>query len=128
VKCRNILLVDDDPGFLTALSKLLTKRGYAVTTVVDAVGAAEELANCRHKFDLVITDLSMPKISGLSVLAAIKGAFPHVNVIVITAFGDEATELKAMQEGAFAFVHKPLDTAMFLSLIEQALAGEKQET
>ena len=121
----NILLVDDDPGFLTALTKTLTKQGYAVTTAAEAVGAVEEMTSRKQKFDIVITDLSMPKISGLTVLSAVKGAFPSVEVIVITAFGDQETEEKAMRQGAFAFVHKPLNPEEFPSLVDSAIKREK---
>ena len=121
----NILLVDDDPGFLTALTKTLTKHGYAVTTAAEAAGAVEEMSERKKAFDIVITDLSMPKISGLTVLSAVKGAFPSVEVVVITAFGDQETEEKAMRQGAFAFVHKPLDPEAFLSLIDSAIKGQK---
>jgi DNA-binding NtrC family response regulator len=122
----NILLVDDDPGFLTALTKTLTKHGYAVTTAAEAAGAVEATADRKQKFDIVITDLSMPKISGLTVLRAVKGAFPGVEVIVITAFGDQETEEKAMRQGAFAFVQKPLDPEKFLSLITSAMKTENR--
>ena len=121
----NILLVDDDPGFLIALTKTLTKHGYAVTTAAEAAGVVEEMSGRKQKFDIVITDLSMPKISGLTVLSAVKGAFPSVEVVVITAFGDQETEEKAMRQGAFAFVHKPLDPEAFLSLVDSAIKGQK---
>ena len=120
----NILLVDDDPGFLTALAKTLTKRRYTVTTASYAAGAMEEMVGRQQKFDVVITDLSMPMISGLTVLNAVKVAFPSVRVIVITAFGDEETQEKAMRQGAFAFVRKPLNSKDFLDLIDKAIKAE----
>lgn len=120
----DILLVDDDPGFLTALTKTLAKQGYEVTSVASAASVVEEIENREQPFDLVITDLSMPMINGLTVLAAIKIAFPRVAVIVITAFGNEETQAKAMRQGAFAFVHKPLNNDEFLGLVEQAVTAE----
>jgi two-component system, NtrC family, response regulator HydG len=124
----NILLVDDDPGFLTALTKTLVKQGYAVTSAANAADVAEAMRKRKEEFDLVITDLSMPMIDGLAVLAAIKTAFSSVPVIVITAFGDETTQAKAKQQGAFAFVHKPLDHEKFLSLVERVATGETRES
>jgi DNA-binding NtrC family response regulator len=97
-----------------------------VTSAADAAGAVEELRNAPQPFDLVITDLFMPKISGITVLSAIKTAFADMEVIVITAFGDEATQSKAMQQGAFAFIHKPLDLEEFFSLVERALKVTKR--
>jgi DNA-binding NtrC family response regulator len=121
----NILLVDDDPGFLTALTKTLSKRGYAVTTAADAACAVKAITNGENQFDLVITDLSMPKINGLTVLIAIKTAFPRIQVIVITAFGNDEIQEKAMREGAFAFVHKPLNSNDFLGLVGNAIKAGK---
>jgi DNA-binding NtrC family response regulator len=120
------MLVDDDPGFLTALTKTLAKHGYAVTTAADAAGAVEEMIGRKLMFDLVITDLSMPKINGLTVLSAVKTAFPSVDVIVITAFSDEETQEKAMRQGALAFVHKPLNSEKFLNLIDGAIKAKKR--
>jgi DNA-binding NtrC family response regulator len=120
------MLVDDDPGFLTALTKTMAKHGYAVTTAADAAGAVEEMIGRKQMFDLVITDLSMPKINGLTVLSAVKTAFPSVDVIVITAFGDKETQEKAMRQGALAFVHKPLNSEEFLSLIDGAIKAKKR--
>jgi DNA-binding NtrC family response regulator len=119
-----IMLVDDDPGFLTALTKTLAKHGYAVTTAADAAGAVEEMIGRKQMFDLVITDLSMPKINGLTVLSAVKTAFPSVEVIVVTAFGDEETQEKAMRQGALAFIHKPLNSKEFFSLIDHAIKAK----
>jgi DNA-binding NtrC family response regulator len=121
-----IMLVDDDPGFLTALSKTLAKHGYAVTTALDAAGVMEEMTGQRQKFDMVITDLSMPKINGLTILSAVKTAFPSLEVIVITAFGDEETQEKAMRQGALAFVHKPLNSEEFLSLIDRVIKTKRR--
>lgn len=120
----NILLVDDDPGFRTALTKTLTKHGYAVTTAADAVGAVEEMKDWKQQFDLVITDVSMPMISGLSLLSALKTTFPDLKVIVITAFGDQITQNNALRDGAFAFINKPFDSKEFLGVVERALQVE----
>ena len=126
--CGNILLVDDDPGFLTALTKTLAKHGYMVTSAPNVADAIVEIQNRKQDFNLVITDLSMPMISGLAILSAIKTAFPRVQVIVITAFGDDATQTKAIQQGAFAFINKPLDAEEFLAVVERAVAAEKELT
>lgn len=119
-------MVDDDPGFLTALTKTLTKRGYAVTGAPDAASAVEQMTDRKQTFDLVITDLSMPMIGGLTVLNAITAAVPSMAVIVITAFGDEGTEEKAMRQGAFAFVRKPLNLETFLCLIDRAIEAGRR--
>jgi DNA-binding NtrC family response regulator len=123
----NILLVDDDPGFLTALAKTLAKRRYTVTTAACGAGAVEEMTGRKEKFDVVITDLLMPIISGLTVMKAAKVAFPRVPVILITAFGDEENQRNALRQGAFAFVRKPLNSGDFISLIDSAIKAERQK-
>ena len=117
----DILLVDDDPGFLAALAKTMTKHGQVVTTAADVADALEAIKSRRQQFDLVITDLSMPKISGISLLTALRSTFPEVKVIVITAFGDQTAQTEALREGAFAFLEKPLDLEAFLGVIQRAL-------
>ena len=125
--CGNILLVDDDPGFLTALTKTLVKHDYTVTDANSAAAALAAIQNQKQAFDVVITDLSMPMISGMAVLNAVKAAFPAVQVIVITAFGDQLTKTNALRDGAFAFIHKPLDSVGFLGLVERAVTAGQQQ-
>jgi DNA-binding NtrC family response regulator len=124
----NILLVDDDPGFLMALTKTLAKHGYQVTGAASAAEAVEIIQNRKHTFDLVITDLSMPRISGMAVLNAAKTAFPRLEVIVITAFGDQLTQANALRDGAFAFVQKPLDPEEFIGMVERALVASRHQS
>lgn len=123
-----ILLVDDDPGFLTALTKMLTKQRYIVTSVSDASSAVDEMKSPDQKFDLVITDLSMPMISGLSLLNALKSALPDVKVIVVTAVGDPITRANALRDGAVGFFNKPLDREEFLGVVERVLNGDRRRT
>lgn len=120
--CGKILLVDDDLGFLTALAKLLAKHGHDVTSAASAADALVQVK--KRKYDLVITDLSLPLISGMTVLTAVKTAFPDMEVIVITAFYDQITRTNARCEGAYAFVEKPLNAVEFLGLVERALEAK----
>ena len=121
-----ILLVDDDPGFLTALAKLLAKNGYDVTSTISAADALAQIKGQKKEFDLVITDLSMPLINGMTVLTAVKTAFPDMEVIVITAFYDQLTRTNARREGAYAFIDKPLNGAEFLGVVGRALEARLQ--
>jgi two-component system NtrC family response regulator len=123
-----ILVVDDDPGFLTALSKTLMNYGHAVTSAADATEAVEALRKRKDDFDLMITDLSMPMINGLEVLKAVKRAFPRLEVIVITAYGDQVTQTNALREGAYAFVQKPMDVKEFLAVVARAIEAEQLQT
>jgi len=123
MKRGNILLVDDDPGFLMALTKMLLKQGYEVTGTANPAAALEAIQGQNQGVDLVVTDLSMPETSGRTLLNAIKTAFPRTEVIVITAFGDELAKSNAIRDGAYAFVDKPLDPPEFLGLVERAIGA-----
>lgn len=88
-----------------ALSESLESCGYMVETAVDGIEALQKFS--RHGWDLVITDIRMPKMSGLDVLKEIRRSSPHTPVILITAYGTVNTAVEAMKEGATDFIMKP---------------------
>jgi DNA-binding NtrC family response regulator len=116
-----ILLVDDDPELLKALSKVLQREGYRVIAKSDAVSAVDYLGDTDERFDLVITDVSMPGMKGTTFLTVLKTAFPDLPVILITAFGDWGQYGKALREGAFDYISKPFDKAELLAVIRRAV-------
>jgi len=118
-----ILLVDDDIELLKALTKVLEKEGYEVVAQPDAAAAISYINSTRKKFDLVLTDVSMPGMKGTTFLAALKTAFPAVPVIVITAFGDWGQYMEALREGAFEYLSKPLDKNELLAAVRRALTN-----
>jgi DNA-binding NtrC family response regulator len=119
-----ILVVDDDTEMLAALTGTLEREGYAVTGQPRADRALEFLQTTGQKFDLVITDVAMPGLKGLPFLTALKTAFPTLPVIVITAFGDWEQYARALGEGAFAFLCKPVAKADLLATVRRALSGQ----
>lgn len=119
---KSVLIVDDDSGMLRALDKVLTGEGAAVTRAQWA-GDAMDILNERQKsFDLVITDLRMPFVTGLTVVYAIHKIFPDLPVIVLTAFGSPDVEAECVRQGAVALLEKPLDSAQLLDVIERVFA------
>jgi DNA-binding NtrC family response regulator len=120
---KSILIVDDDPGMLRALDKVLTGEGADVTSAAWAGEAIEILTPRRKKFDLVITDLRMPVLTGMTVVYAIHNIFPMLPVIVLTAFGSLDVKTECLRQGALAFLEKPLDTVELLDAIEEVLAS-----
>jgi DNA-binding NtrC family response regulator len=116
-----ILLVDDDVEVLKALRKVLEKDGFEVLPYSDAPSAMRFINDTRKRFDLVITDVSMPGMSGTAFLDAIKSAFPKVPVIIITAFGDWGQYMETIRSGACEYLNKPLDKAELLSAVRRAL-------
>jgi len=122
-KTASILLVDDDPEFLKALTKVLEKEHFEVAAQADAGSAIRFINETKKKFDLVITDVSMPGMKGTTFLAAVKTAFPRLPVIVITAFGDWGQYMEALREGAYEYLSKPLDKSDLLDAVHRALSN-----
>jgi two-component system, NtrC family, C4-dicarboxylate transport response regulator DctD len=119
---KSVLIVDDDPGMLRAMTKVLANEGMYVTSVSDPMAVVTKLAEPGKRFDLVITDLRMPAFSGRGVLA-LASALPELPVIIITAFGGPDVEAQALQLGAFAFLEKPVAAAELVDVVKRALAA-----
>ena len=114
-----ILFIDDDRAGTEVSLCNLRKAGYEVTPASDG---REALALFETgKFDLVITDVKMPGISGIEVLRRIRKMDPGVPMFVITAFGKMETAVKAMQEGACYFLGKPFGRDQLLLVVERVL-------
>ncbi len=105
MKRKPILVVDDDPSMRMALSESLVSCGHAVETANDGMDALGKFK--KGGFEMVITDIRMPKMNGIDVLKNVKAASPDMPVIVITAYGTVNTAVEAMKEGAADFIMKP---------------------
>ncbi|WP_310599321.1 sigma-54 dependent transcriptional regulator [Desulfobulbus sp.] len=114
-----ILVVDDELSMREFLKILLTKEGYKVTTAAEGK-AALALAE-QHPFDLVITDIRMPGMSGLELLAPLKQAQPEIGIIMITAFASPDDAVMAMKSGAFDYITKPFNVDEIKAVIKAAL-------
>ena len=115
-----IAIVDDDPGVRGSLDSLLRSAG--LTSL--AFDSAEALltSGARDQISLVITDLHMPGLSGLELLAVMGRLDWRHPAIVMTAYPTEAARKQAFSSGAVAFVSKPIDPAGLLSAISAAIA------
>jgi DNA-binding NtrC family response regulator len=111
--------VDNDQEFRRSLIKIFTKAGYQVCSASDG-NEASEIVN-RELFHLIILDLKMPGKTGMDVLREIKEKTPEAKVIVVTAFGDLAKYLEAMDAGAFEFLNKPIKRKVILEYAKRAL-------
>jgi len=118
---KSVLVVDDDPGMLRAMTKVLAREGMQVTGVSDPVAVVKKLADSERRFDVVITDLRMPMFSGRGVLA-LASALPELPVIIITAFGGPDVEAQTLRLGAFAFLEKPVAATQLIEVVKRALA------
>ena len=99
---EKILVVDDERGLREVLSIMLKRAGYAVTEASDGEEAIGQIN--KEIFDLVITDLRMPKADGMAVLKAVKSSSPETVVLVITAFATADSAVDAMKQGAYDYL------------------------
>ena len=120
---KRILVADDDEGMLRALRKVLTAEG-AIVTAAKWAGDAVDVLTSRSPVDLVITDLRMPLVTGLTLVYSIHQLFPRLPVIVLTAFGNAELKAECLRQGAAAFLEKPLDITELLSAIENVFASQ----
>lgn len=114
-----ILVLDDDQGMREFMEIMLTKEGYEVTSAGEP---AKAIDLCRKTaYDLVITDLKMPKINGIEFLKAIKDQRPETIVILITAYASGETAINAMKEGAYDYVEKGGSIEDLKKIVQSAL-------
>ena len=104
---NKILVVDDKPDFCEALRDLLKGKGYHVVVVLSGEEALP--AYMQHQPNLVMLDMMMPGMSGLVTLRELKGLDPEASVVVVTALKEEGLAKQAMDEGAFAYITKPIN-------------------
>ena len=114
-----LLVVDDERSLMVALRNTLRDEGYQVTGVTSG---DEALAAMRQaEFDLVLTDLVMPKLDGIALLHALLAIDPHLAAIIMTGHGSIPTAVAAMQTGAIDYVLKPIRLNALLPALERAL-------
>ena len=115
---RRILVADDDSESREGLRSLLELWGYEVETASDGRAALDRVPKVHPS--LVITDVVMPRMSGLELLEAIRRDLPMLPVIVMTAHGTLETWRRATSQGAFAYLPKPLDASRLKTLLAWA--------
>src|SRR5712691_12346711 len=118
-KAPRVLVVDDEGIIRDALREMLNVEGYAVQTVENAIQALAELE--KQEADLVLADLTLPRVSGLELLDRVRQSWPQTEVIVITGQASIATAVDAIKRGAYHYVTKPFTADEILHLVGQAL-------
>ncbi|MEW5802796.1 MAG: response regulator [bacterium] len=116
---KRVLVVDDEQNSREGLSKILTKEGYVVHTAENGKKALLEAEN--NKFDLIITDLRMPEMDGIEVLEKLRKKNKDIGVVIVTAYGEVNSYLKAMNLGAFEYLNKPIHLEELRRVINKAL-------
>ncbi|HOJ49261.1 MAG TPA: sigma-54 dependent transcriptional regulator [Spirochaetota bacterium] len=115
----NILIVDDEKNIREGLKKTLELEGYNIETASNGEEAFEFIKN--NDFDLVITDIKMPVISGTKLLEMINNIKPYIKVIMLTGHGNVETAVESMKKGAYDFFTKPVDIDKLILTIERAI-------
>jgi DNA-binding NtrC family response regulator len=113
-----LLLVDDEIPFVENLLKLLSRRGYEVSTAYDGDSALQVLQE--REFDVVILDQNMPGKDGITVLRELKLIQPHLEVIILTGYSSIDKALKGCELGAYDYVAKPIQLGDLEAKIRQA--------
>jgi two-component system, NtrC family, response regulator len=114
-----ILVVDDEKNYLLVMETLLAGAGYGVLTI-DSGEEALELTR-RNDLDLIITDMKMPRMSGIELMEQLKQVYPDLPVIMMTAYGTVEKAVEAMKKGAFDYILKPFKNEELLLTIAKAL-------
>jgi two-component system response regulator FixJ len=118
-----VFLIDDDPGVRDSLTLLLSLKGIRTQPFASAESFIEtyrpEWSGC------VLTDLRMPGMTGLELQSMLRERRMEVPVVVLTAHGDVATARAALKNGAFDFLEKPVDDAMLLDVLHNALRADR---
>ncbi|MBM3236960.1 response regulator [Candidatus Poribacteria bacterium] len=104
---KTILIVDDVPDIRLMMEDYLLDK-YEVLTASNGVEALEIIVENRDNIDLVITDIRMPRMDGMSLLKEIKTHYPEIGVMMITAYGEISTAVEAIRNGAYDYITKPL--------------------
>ncbi|SNB44888.1 response regulator [Geobacter sp. DSM 9736] len=105
-QAKRILVVDDEENARLALTKLLSNEGFVVESVANGFEALNYLR--QQDVNLIITDINMPEMNGITFLKELNKSFPKSNVIMITAYGGVESYIEAMNLGAFEYINKPV--------------------
>lgn len=116
---KTILVVDDEAGIRSLLSDLLSSQGYQVSVAKDGIESLDQMKG--RRFDLLITDLSMPGLGGLELLKRMKEAGRGERVIVMSGEAIEPSDLGAELQPVFRLLQKPFPLQNFLDVVYSAL-------
>ncbi|GAC1396242.1 MAG: sigma-54 dependent transcriptional regulator [Sediminibacterium sp.] len=121
---QKILIIDDDKDLCFLLNQFLCRKGYEITVSYSGVEAMQYMEEIRP--ELILCDLKLEDIDGITLLGMIKEIYNDLPVIIITGYSDLKTSTLALKQGAFDYVMKPLLTEQILLTIQEALSSRQQ--
>jgi DNA-binding response OmpR family regulator len=116
---QKILVVDDEKNICDSIKKILSRKGYSVDNTLNADEAVNKIKN--NTYDLIITDLMMPKISGMELLQIVKEHYPELEIVVITGYASIDTAVEATKLGAADYLPKPFTPVELTETTRKAL-------
>lgn len=116
---KDVLIVDDEPQMLIAMNETIRRSGYSITTAGSGLEALDLLKESRYR--LVITDLRMPRVTGIDLLREVKSLSPRTQVVLVTAHGTVNNAVEAMKMGAFDYLMKPFSSEELKQIVSRAL-------
>jgi len=122
---EKVLIVEDEPHALSGLAELVSGWGYRTETARDGLEALEKVSAWQP--GIVVTDLKMPRMDGLQLLARLGEASEKVAVVMLTAQGSIEAAVEAMKNGAYDFIQKPVDPARLRSILTNASRQRETE-
>ena len=120
---KHILIVDDEAPMRKNVCDLLSDKGYALSETGNGKDAIQKIKT--EPVDLVLLDINLPEMDGLTALSKIKTYTPDLPVIIFTAYGTSERAIEAMKSGAYDYIEKPFELDEFLLIVERALEFSK---
>jgi DNA-binding NtrC family response regulator len=120
---EKILVIDDEKSILDLLSVVFEKEGYMVKTSLSATRAVELMGN--EDFDMIISDIKMPKMSGMELLRYVRKNRPDIPIVMITAYGTIKQAVEALKAGAMDYIVKPFDVEELKIIVTQGLEKKR---
>ena len=120
-----VMIIDDEDEMKSLLKDFIQETGIETDSAGNAFDALRELA--RRPFDLIITDIQMPGLTGLDILPRIRELQPGAYIIVMTAFGSEEVHRKSVERGATAYLEKPLSFEVLRKLVQEMASSKERE-
>jgi serine phosphatase RsbU (regulator of sigma subunit)/CheY-like chemotaxis protein len=121
-----ILIVDDDPGALETLVDIFEEMGYRAEAAASGEQALQKIAG--RFFNVALLDIRLPDMEGTELLTRLRQLHPDTDCIITTGYASKDTSIQAINEGAFAYIEKPLDMAKVSATIQQAVDKQKLES
>src|SRR3954469_12521532 len=115
---RTVLVADDEASIRHVLTLVLSEHGYDVRAVADGEEALRELAS--RPYDVVISDVRMPKVDGMALLKAALEHWPEITFLVMSAYGSQDQALEAVAQGAYDYVQKPFKPEEIVLVLKKA--------